>query len=266
MGTENYTLGKGVVYFDMLDQDTGLYMGERDLGNAPAFSFTIALEKLEHFSSRGGLKSKDKEIISQITPSVAFTLDEVSMENLALLTLGDITEVTQTSSTITDEEHVAHLGKRIALAKRNISAVTVGDDPTPTVTYVAGPASNPLANYYIDTTLKDNVIGRILIHTDQSGCAVPIVEGAPLFVNYTSAATTYSTIAAFKNTQLEGRLRFVSDNPAGQQQELEIWRVSLSPAGDTALIGDDWSTLGFTGEVLKDESNSASPYMTITMV
>jgi hypothetical protein len=62
-------------------------------------------------------------------------------------------------------------------------------------------------------------------------------------------------------------LRFVSDNPAGTQQELEIWRVSLSPDGDTALIGADWGVLGFTGEILKDETgHPSSPYMNITMV
>lgn len=262
--TDNYTLGKGVVFFDQLI--SGVYQGERDLGNAPAFTFNIALETLEHFSSRGGLKAKDKEIISQITPGLAFTLDEVNKENLALLTLGDTTVVTQTGATITDEVVVAHLGMRSDLSERGVSAVIIGDDATPTVTYVEGPSSNPLANYEISTTLSDDKIGRILVHADQSGCAEAIVEGQDLYVDYTSAALTYTNIAAFANTQIQGKLRFVSDNPAGQQQELEVWSVSLVPAGDTALIGDDWSTLGFTGEILKDETNHAdSPYMNIIM-
>jgi len=262
--TDNYTLGKGVVYFDQLI--SGVYQGERDLGNAPAFTFNIALEKLEHFSSRGGLKAKDKEIISQITPGLAFTLDEINKENLALLTLGDISTVTQTGATIEDEQIVAHLGTRMVLAERGISVVTVCDDAVPTVTYVEGLASNPLANYEVSTTLKDDKMGRILIHEDQSGCAESITEGQTLFVNYTSAALTYTNIAMFENTQVVGRLRFVSDNPAGDQQELEVWSVSLTPSGDTALIGDDWSTLGFVGEILKDETNHASsPYANIMM-
>ena len=89
---ENYTLGKGVVFFDQKNLTTGLYKGERDLGNAPAFAFNVALEKLEHFSSRGGLKAKDKEIISQITPGITFTLDEINKANLALLTLADLND------------------------------------------------------------------------------------------------------------------------------------------------------------------------------
>jgi hypothetical protein len=265
--TDNYTLGKGIVYFNKKDSTTGLYTGERDLGNAPAFTFNIAIEKLEHYSSRGGLRAKDKEIISQITPGVSFTLDEINAENLALLTLADVTTVTQVGATKTDEVHKAYLGKRIVLAERKISAVTVGDSATPTKTYVKGPASNPLANYDIDVTAKDDAIGRILIHEDQSGCVNPIVDGDDVYVDYTSGAVTYTKIKAFAQTQVEGMLRFVSDNPAGLQQELEIWRVSLTPSGDTAMIGDDWSTLGFSGEILKDETGHPdSPYMNIIMV
>lgn len=250
--TDNYTLGKGVVYFDQYDFTGMAYTGERDLGNAPAFTFNIALEKLEHYSSRGGLKAKDKEIISQITPGVTFTLDEVNKENLALLTLGDIEEVSQTGADITDESHVGYPGRRIDLMYRGISAVTV--------TGAAGtPVYTSPADYFVDTSLMDDTIGRILITEDGD-----IAADTALEVSYTYATVTYSKISAFANTQIEGRLRFVSDNPAGGQQELEVWRVSLTPSGDTAMIGDDWSTLGFTGEVLKDEANHPdSPYMDI---
>lgn len=250
--TDNYQLGKGIVYFNRKDGVS--YTGERDLGNAPAFSFNIALEKLEHFSSRGGLKSKDKEIISQITPGIAFTLDEVNAENLALLTLADIEEVSVTGSTVTDEAHTAYLGKRIELMYRAVSAVTItGSGGTPSY-------SSP-DDWEVQDSLKDDVIGRIFIPSDSG-----IPDGDPIEVSYTYGTITYKRVKSFAQTQVEGFLRFVSDNPAGGQQELQIWRVSLTPAGDTAMIGDDWSTLGFTGEVLKDESGHPdSPYMDIIL-
>lgn len=334
--TDNYTLGKGVVYFDKINE-SGVYQGERDLGNAPAFSFNIALEKLEHFSSRGGLRAKDKEIISQITPGISFTLDEISKENMALLTLGDITEKTQTAGTVSEEVVTANLGKRLVLDYREIGALLLldyneADTASDNVLFVAGEtvtgaagaegivvsvtgtaAEGTLAliktnstdfvdgelltgdvagvadangvgtagtvpnvlvtdstgstvyekgtDYQISTTLKDDHIGRIYVMPTGS-----ITEGETLKVSYAYGAASYNEIAAFANTQVEGRLRFVSDNPAGTSQELEIWRVSLSPDGDTALIGDDWSTLGFTGEILKDETNHPdSPYMNIIM-
>lgn len=330
--TENYTLGKGVVSFDQKDMVSGLYEGERDLGNAPAFSFNIALEKLEHFSSRGGLKAKDKEIISQITPGVSFTLDEMNKDNLTLLTLAELEEVAADSGSVLAEAVVAHLGMRSVLANRGVGVVynlpydggtvifvvgevvsgavgegtvvaVTGDATSGTLTIiltVAGfvdgetvtgsgtgsadvnSATGELAStatsilvqstagavtytagtdYEVNTELKDDAIGRIKV---LSGGA--ITEDEVLEVSYGFDAPAYSLVKAFKNTLVEGRLCFISDNPAGSQQELEIWRCSLTPAGDTAMIGDDWSTLGFTGEILKDEvGHPDSPYMNIIL-
>jgi hypothetical protein len=332
--TNNYTLGKGVVYFNQKNITTGVYAGERDLGNAPEFTFNVSLEELEHFSSRGGLKAQDKLIISQITPTVAFTLDEISKENLALLAMGDIEEVLQPAGGAVDEVITANLGMRSELAYRSLTywllpydtgtttfvegevvtgaggaagvvlAVTgdaltgtltiartnatdfvddeaitgdiAGDatvnsttggtagtgtpivfvqDATGTTTYIAG------TDYEISTSLKDDVIGRIKILSGGT-----IVEGESLHVTYGYAETTYHTLKAYQQTQVEGTLRFVSDNPAGDNRELSIWRCSLTPSGDTAMIGDDWSTLGFAGKILKDETGHPdSPYMTFIL-
>ena len=254
--TENYALGKGVVYFNRKDAASGLYTGERDLGNAPSFSYNVALEKLPHYSSRGGLKSKDKEIVSQMTPAIAFSLDEINADNLALLTLADIEEVTQTGATVTDESHTGHLGKRIELSYRDISSVTITNASDGDSALVSG------QDFTVDSSLKDDAIGRVYILPD----APNVTEGDSLDISYTYGTVTYTKIKAFAQTQVEGFMRFVSDNPAGDQQELQIWRVSLTPAGDTAMIGDDWSTLSFTGEVLKDETGHPdSPYMDIIM-
>jgi len=331
--TDNYTLGKGVAYFNKLDPTSGVYGGERDLGNAPELAISLAIEKLEHFSSRGGLKAKDKEIISQMTPSLSFTLDEVNNQNLALLMLGNIEEIVQVAGVAVAESIVAHEGLRSSLSQRGITHYTLpyddsasdnvlfvpgetvsgatgvgkvlavtgdatsgtltialttpgfvdnetltGDiagsaevdsatgevagvgtpivlvqDETDTVTYVAG------VDYEISAALKDDKIGRIKV---LEGGA--ITDDETLHVTFGYADMTYSVIRAMVNTQVEGSFRFVSDNPAGGQRELSIWRVSLTPSGDTAFIGEDWSTLGFAGEILKDEvGHPGSPYMDI---
>ena len=327
--TDNYQLGRGVVYFDQLI--SSVYQGERDLGNAPTFTFNIALETLEHFSSRSGMKSKDKSIISQITPGLAFTLDEVNKENMALLTLGDTTTVTQTAGSVAAEVVTANIDKRsvldfrgienwnltydtgtvifvvgevvtgaagatgivlsvtgtstagtLVIAKTNATLFVTAEaitgsgtgaavvttatptlsttptvlvqDSADTVTYVSG------TDYYIDTTLSDDDIGRIKF------MGSTIVDGAEIHVTYGHAALTYTNIAAFANTEIIGRLRFVSDDAAGNQQELECWSVSLTPSGDTAMIGDSWAEIAFVAEILKDETNHPlTPYMNIIM-
>lgn len=251
---DNYTLGKGVVSFNRMV--SGAKTGEVDLGNCPEFSFNISLEKLEHFSSRGGLRAKDKEVISQISPAVTFTLDEMSPENLSLLSLGSIETVTQAAATAVDEEPgLAYAGTMIQLANRNIDSVGFSMSTSGDVALTEG------LDWSIDTTLKDDQIGRVRILDTYTG-----VEGDAVKVSYTAPETIYKKIKALTQTVTEGFMRFVSDNPVGTQQELQIWRVSLTPSGDTAMIGDDWSTLAFTGEILKDEAGHPNePYFNIIM-
>lgn len=79
----NYTIGKGIVSID-----TGA--GYVDIGNVSAFSFEPALEKLEHFSSREGVKTKDKTVVLSKSGTLKMTLDEWSDDNIALAVLGTV--------------------------------------------------------------------------------------------------------------------------------------------------------------------------------
>ena len=79
---QNYHIGKGIVSFKETGQTT-----YRDLGNAPAFVYTPAVTKLEHFSSREGVKTKDFTAVTQISATVKITLDEITGENLAYFAL-----------------------------------------------------------------------------------------------------------------------------------------------------------------------------------
>jgi hypothetical protein len=253
MGTSDYTLGKGVVTFNK-KESTGIYKGEVDLGNCPEFTFNIALEKLEHYSSRGGLRAKDAEIISQITPTISFTLDEITPQNMALLTLADQEDVTQVAASITAEAHTAYLGKMIALDNRMI-------DPTSVVVKEGVTTLTLDVDYSIDLTLKDDKVGRIRILDTAT-----ITDATAITVDYDILDATFTRLKAISQTKIEGFMRFVSKNPAGNQEELKIWRLSITPAGETALIGDDWSILTFSGEILKDEAGHASnPYFEILM-
>src|SRR5262245_43025921 len=91
---QNYHIGKGVVSFKEAGGSTF-----RDLGNAPSFIYTPGIEKLEHFSSREGVKTKDFTAITQISATVKLTLDEITGENLAYFALG--TTGTDTDGNVT---------------------------------------------------------------------------------------------------------------------------------------------------------------------
>ncbi len=85
--TENYRIGKGIVSFQATGESTF-----RDLGNCPSFTYTPDITKKEHFSSRTGIKTKDKTIITQLGATIKFTLDEITGENLALFALSGSSE------------------------------------------------------------------------------------------------------------------------------------------------------------------------------
>ncbi len=321
--TKNYTLMKGMLYFDKLSESTGLYLGERNLGNAPAVNFNVSLEALEHFSSTGGLKAKDKKVIAQITPQFNFTLDEISAENMGMLLTTTPTAVTQAA----DDDQTALLtdvapGFWYETGDREIGIYALGYD-TGTVIFAIGEVvSGATGVGTVVERVGDATSGTLYLNTltagfvdnealtgDGSGAAAangveafltsavsvedtdaagtffvagtdftvdsgtgrisPIVGGAidgttvtNLTVCYGILGATYYELNGLSETQLEGKMRFVSDNPVGNQLELEIWRVSLVPAGDTALIGDDWSTLSFEGEILKDDTGHPThPYL-----
>lgn len=77
----NYSVLKGKVFFT---PDGG---GERDLGNAPEIEFTPTVDTLEHFSSREGVRTKDREVTLEKSAELRIVLDEITAENLALMLL-----------------------------------------------------------------------------------------------------------------------------------------------------------------------------------
>jgi hypothetical protein len=77
-----YSVLKGIVYFTPENET------ERDLGNCPEFELTPAVDKLDHFSSRAGVRSKDRSVAREKTLEVRMVLDEYSPENVRMALLG----------------------------------------------------------------------------------------------------------------------------------------------------------------------------------
>ena len=88
---DNYFIGKGIVSF----KKTGA-AEYRDLGNVPELEWTPELDELEHFSSRQGVRTRDKTVIIEKKATMRLILEEWTTENLALAFLGDV-ETTGTS-------------------------------------------------------------------------------------------------------------------------------------------------------------------------
>jgi len=99
----NYTIGGTRFWFNRLVDDTvtpNRYEGFVDMGNVVDSSLEQAIEELDHFSSKTGTRRRDRNLITEISEEVIFSLDELSTENLRSFFRGDaVTDETGRPST-----------------------------------------------------------------------------------------------------------------------------------------------------------------------
>jgi len=133
---QNYHIGKGVVSF----KETGA-SSFVDLGNAPSFIYTPKVTKKEHFSSRQGVKTKDFTAVTEIGATIKVTLDEITVENLSIFALGNVTGGTITGLTKAEFEgtlqvigtndigqHVSWIGNVSFVPSGDFRFITDADD------------------------------------------------------------------------------------------------------------------------------------------
>ena len=86
--TDFYTLGRGVLSIATFSGGApGAYAL---VGNCPRLDISLTEEQLEHFSSQGGLKTKDKVVDLSVGYDLEFELDEISRVNMAKFFKGSI--------------------------------------------------------------------------------------------------------------------------------------------------------------------------------
>jgi hypothetical protein len=245
-----YLLGAGRLYFDPLV--SGVYQGERYLGQCPSFSINVEAERVQLFSSDGPTAEKLEDVVTQVNRSASITCHEVSVDNLALFFSGDVSTASQSSGTVTDEVHddvvkgrYYQLGQSTSFPSgaRSVSAVVVKDTTTPTpVTFVLN------TDYTVDAEL-----GRIYI--------VPgggIANGTDLRISYTKAAKTWDAITSGNLASRQGRLRYIEDAARGTNRDFYFPAVDLSPNGEFAVKSrDSFAELSFQVEILKPSTGQA---------
>jgi hypothetical protein len=82
---ENYYNGKGIVKIKMPGDIASV-----DVGNVPEFEFEASIERLDHYTSRAGIRSKDRSIVLEKGGTLRIVFDEWTPRNLALALLGDV--------------------------------------------------------------------------------------------------------------------------------------------------------------------------------
>lgn len=77
--TDNYYSGKGVMKFKKSPALT-----YRDIGDVPDFEITPNVTRMEHYSSRSGVRVKDQSLVAQRQLTCRIIMDEFTADNLAL--------------------------------------------------------------------------------------------------------------------------------------------------------------------------------------
>jgi hypothetical protein len=238
--TDNYILGRGVLYFDQFDT-SGNKTGELDLGNCVDFKLNLGVDQLEHFSMRTGLKVKDKTAVQQLNATGSFILDEYSKENLVLAFYGEEATLAQNAG-VGSKAITVKQGRYFDVGYRKITHVQISGAVEGTDFRV------------------DNYTGRVFIVPGSSALA----DGASKTVTFDYDDVTYTTIRGFKKQEILGYMRFIGDPAVGPAYEAEIWKANLKPEGDIPFLSDDWGQINFTLTIEKDETNHANePYFRV---
>lgn len=242
--TNNYTVGKGLVFFDQFAPGTYNKQGERFFGDCKGLNVAVKSTQLDHYQSTGGVKVLDQSATIQGDASGQLMTEQNSPENMALFFFGTPSTVAQTAATVANEVIASatpglyyQLGATVAqpMGVQNLNSGTpaVVKDSAAVTTYVAG------TDYAIDYPT-----GRIQVLVGGA-----ITAGQGLKVTYTTLATSKSRIIS-GTTPIEGALRFVPVNVTGTQRGLYMPWVKLIPNSSYELIGDKFIEMTFDLKVL----------------
>lgn len=254
--TGQYTLGRGRWFFDLFKAGTNYGTGERYFGNTPEASLAVASEKLDHFFADSGVRQKDLTVLLETSRSGSFTTDVISPETLALYFMGELTTLATLGITGHREAITSWArGRQFQIGNsdatptgmRHLNNFKLFKAPSATVvdltqalTGQAGVDEVDMAgNYEVDLEL-----GRLYIEPTAS-----LTGDIKLLVETDVEASTRKMVIS-ANDMLYGSLRYISDNPVGDQQDYYWPKVALTPDGDYTLKGDEWQAIGFTFDVL----------------
>ena len=262
--TAHYLLGRGVIQLSLIDPITGNAVGGfRDIGNASSFSLTNESEKLEHQSSRGGLRVTDKEVELSRKVNFSITTDELNDENMALFFSGGQLVITNPATAGFTEWTIVPASPGVSLARWYPLTNSAGVRAMGILK-----ANLNLKNATTNTSLVegtdfevDEALGLVFIKPVPTN----ITAGVGLKATLTAQAGSKNIdeVRMLTTTNQPYMLRFVGQNPADGNRAYEVVLYKITPKGegDFGLISDEWATMQITGVAEANSAfNAASPY------
>ena len=255
--TDNIVIGAGEVYLDLHEE--GASTGERYLGDAVGAALEISTEETTVFSGSGPVATELARIARSVARTVTLTLHDISLENLALFSVGAVKRLdpagaAQGESAVFRPGRWHQLGgaarpagvlglARPADQAAAIAAVTVASAaPQPVAAvqaieagrFAQGATESGQAGQFIVDYERARLYWLPVdhpLHEDRAG----IEAGAALTVDYTPDDEARPQVQGAL-TQVVGAFRYIEDAAEGRGRNIYAPRCSIQPAGPLTLL------------------------------
>lgn len=216
--------------------------GERIwLGNVSAGTLALSVEKSDKNESFSGSRGKYGSLIKSKGATLNLTLDELSLEGLAIALQANPATIALASVT-GETVPVASLavGDEIQLDKGFISSLVITKDPSTVL--VEG------TDYEIVSASRGVI--KVLSMTNFSGTVTADYSSAASY-----AIALFSAVAAPERYVYFDGVNTVTDDGI----LLDLYRVQFDPASEVPLINEDWGGFSLSGSVLIDSTRISDP-------
>ncbi|NDY56653.1 hypothetical protein G3N56_07840 [Desulfovibrio sulfodismutans] len=218
----------------------------KKLGNCRKFAITPNATIKKRTSKMIGTYGQVLDSASMAEPAkLVIEMDEWNTDNLRDAAMGTVIEATQEAGNdveksfdLTTVEH----GGYYDLGKRRVSGVSV---TVASVTKIEG------TDYELDAEIG---YIKFLEHIGSTGSAVVTFDCAAIAAGAIILGGTESTIKRHYLLRAHNEVD-------GSHWEIEVWEATLKPTSETDYLADDYSVLGFEGE-MNTPTGKTSPYET----
>lgn len=208
------------------------------LGNVNRLTVQPDDTRAELYSSQDAAAGLYAAATTRRKVTMTAVCNEFSVENLALVLMGERLYYTQTADPVTGEDLTtsAKLGAYYKLANREVSSLVLTQG---TVTLSAS----------TDYEVVNATLG--LVHLLPTGAAT----ATTLTAAYSKAAITGTAqpkIAQFTKSEILGTMIYHGDSASGISYDGKWYKVSVKPEGELGLIQDEFGEFTLTFDVLSD--------------
>jgi hypothetical protein len=99
--TGNYYVGRGIAYVQLIAPTVPTDASLIDCGNVTEFTFQVKPTRLEHYSSRIGVRKKDLVVVTEVAATLTIVLEEITARNLGMAVLGNVINTQPPATPIT---------------------------------------------------------------------------------------------------------------------------------------------------------------------